>query len=104
MCPGEKRHMVIPSEWAWGKRGLEENGVPSHADIIMDVELVTARSETHGDFNMPARVLEIEPTYDMVSISEYMPYTEEILLIRIIIPHFSGPCPNSEIQLPSDFF
>lgn len=63
MCPGEKRHMVIPSEWAWGKRGLEENGVPSHADIIMDVELVTARSETHGDFNMPARVLEIEPTY-----------------------------------------
>lgn len=63
MCPGEKRHMVIPSDYAWGAAGLPANNVGAHEDVSMDVELVTVNSDTHGSFNAPRRDLEKEPTF-----------------------------------------
>ena len=46
MCPGEKRHIVIPSDLAWGARGLE-NTVGPHEDVISDVELLSVESDSH---------------------------------------------------------
>ncbi|KAJ1948410.1 FK506-binding protein 2B [Linderina macrospora] len=41
MVAGEKARLTIEPEWAYGKHGHEAGGIPPHATLIFDVELVT---------------------------------------------------------------
>ncbi|KAJ3079611.1 FK506-binding protein 2B [Quaeritorhiza haematococci] len=40
MSKGEKAKLVIEPEWAYGKKGLPEAGIPPNARLIFEVELV----------------------------------------------------------------
>ncbi|KAJ1955195.1 FK506-binding protein 2B [Linderina pennispora] len=40
MVAGEKARLTIESEWAYGRHGHEAAGIPPHATLVFDVELV----------------------------------------------------------------
>ncbi|KAH7819062.1 putative FKBP-type peptidyl-prolyl cis-trans isomerase [Monocercomonoides exilis] len=42
MCPGERRHLIVPSNKAYGKRGSPD-GIPPFSSIELDVELLNNR-------------------------------------------------------------
>ena len=39
MCYGEKAEITIEPEWAYGKKGMPDAGIPPNAILIFDVEL-----------------------------------------------------------------
>ncbi|KAJ1963004.1 FK506-binding protein 2B [Dipsacomyces acuminosporus] len=41
MVQGEKARLTIQPEWAYGKQGVPDAGIPPHATLIFDVELVS---------------------------------------------------------------
>lgn len=63
MCPGEKKHMIIPSAYAWGEAGLPANNIAPHEDVIMDVEIVKITTTKDLVFNAPVRELVKTPTF-----------------------------------------
>jgi len=40
MSKGEKAKFVIESDWAYGKKGMEDAGIPPNATLTFEVELV----------------------------------------------------------------
>lgn len=62
MCPGEKRHIEIPSDWGYGDK--EAPGIPAESDLITDVEIIYIISAEDGQkYQKEARQLEVDPTY-----------------------------------------
>ncbi|KAK9765554.1 FK506-binding protein 2B [Basidiobolus ranarum] len=41
MCKGEKARLTIEADWAYGRKGVPEAGIPPNATLIFDVELVS---------------------------------------------------------------
>ncbi|ORY05204.1 binding protein-like protein [Basidiobolus meristosporus CBS 931.73] len=41
MCKGEKARLTIEPEWAYGRKGVPEAGIPPNATLIFEVELVS---------------------------------------------------------------
>jgi len=41
MTVNEKARLTIEPEWAYGKKGLVEAGIPSNATLIFEVELLS---------------------------------------------------------------
>jgi len=52
LCPGEKRHLLLEPDWAYGEMGAKAKGIPPGATVEFDIECVSvdeALPEDHPD-------------------------------------------------------